>query len=80
MWKLGLRVPGDISVIGHNDIPLAAHTNPPLTTVEVPIKQLGETAAHTLLKIISGEKVERHIYLSSKLIIRESTGPCLIKP
>src|SRR5262249_10311137 len=48
----GRRVPADISVIGFDDIPFAALTNPPLTTVGQPIRQLGEQAADLLLRVI----------------------------
>ena len=48
----GRRVPGDLSIVGFDDIPFAALANPPLTTVGQPIRQLGEQAADLLLQVI----------------------------
>ena len=45
----GRRVPQDVAVVGFDDIPLAAHTEPPLTTVHQPMREMGEAAARMLL-------------------------------
>jgi alanine racemase len=50
--ELGLRVPEDLSVVGFDDIDIAQHTNPPLTTVHQPIRRKGETAARLLLSVV----------------------------
>lgn len=53
--RAGLGMPEDCAVVGCDDIPIAAHTNPPLTTVHVPLFETGETAVRLLLDRISGE-------------------------
>ena len=70
----GLRVPEDISVIGFDDVPMAANLSPKLTTVRQPIEEVGKIATQMLLNIINNPELEReHIVLPTKLIIREST-------
>ena len=48
----GLQVPGDVSVVGFDDIESAAYNNPAITTVRQPLKKMGEIAARTLLNQI----------------------------
>ena len=50
----GRRVPQDVAVVGLDDIPTAAHTQPPLTTVHQPLREMGEAAARTLLAHFEG--------------------------
>jgi DNA-binding LacI/PurR family transcriptional regulator len=73
--ELGLRVPRDISVVGFDDIELAAHTDPPLTTVHQPIRQKGEEAARLLLSLVDGTArgVLEHRRLETRLVVRAST-------
>ena len=72
----GLHVPGDVSVVGFDDLPFAPWTAPPLTTVRQPLRAMGATAARTLLRIINGERLETtRIELATTLVTRESTGP-----
>ena len=49
---MGLHVPGDVSVVGFDDIDLAQHVDPPLTTVHQPIRRKGEEAVRLLLAVI----------------------------
>ncbi len=72
----GLAVPGDISVIVSDELTLAAHTAPPLTTVAMPVTRMGEVAAHMLLNAVAGEPVS-HIVLPDEphLVVRASTAP-----
>jgi LacI family transcriptional regulator len=71
----GLRIPGDISLTGYNDIWIASRLDPPLTTVKYPLAEMGETAFKLLIKLMSGEKPDvTHIELEKELVIRESTG------
>ena len=71
-----LRVPEDISVIGIDDIAMAAHTNPPLTTNAQPKYRMGRTAMKTLRRMIQGQPPpeEGYTLMESPLIVRESTA------
>ena len=76
----GLSIPGDVSVVGFDDIVLAPHVDPPLTTVHQPIRRKGEEAVELLLAIIgphgqSSPPVAEHRYLATELIVRASSGP-----
>jgi LacI family transcriptional regulator len=72
-----LRVPEDLSVVGFDDIALAAHTNPPLTTIDQPKNRLGKLAMRMLRQMIQGETIQGKGYtlVESPLVVRESTGP-----
>jgi DNA-binding LacI/PurR family transcriptional regulator len=74
---LGLDVPGDVSVVGFDDIDLAQHVNPPLTTVHQPIRRKGEEAVRVLLSVVQRRDQARpeHRRLETRLIVRGSTGP-----
>lgn len=69
-----VRVPGDLSVVGVDDIETARFVTPALTTVAQPRHALGQTAMDSLLRLIDGSTDEHHAYLSCKLVVRESTG------
>jgi LacI family transcriptional regulator len=72
--ELGLRVPADLSVVGFDNIPESALCAPPLTTVEQPIRKMGERSIELLLALIRGEQLEAtHITLETNLVIRQST-------
>lgn len=73
----GLGVPRDISVIGVDDIFVAAHAYPPLTTISQPKHQMGKLAVQTLTRMKEGEMnpAGGFTVLESPLIVRESTGP-----
>ncbi len=71
----GMRVPEDCAVVGCDDIPLAAHAIPPLTTVHVPFYETGETAVRVLLDIIAGRTdVPERVLLPVHLVRRGSCG------
>jgi LacI family transcriptional regulator len=71
--RYSLRIPEDLSLIGFDDIPQAAETFPPLTTVRQPLEQMGRIAAETLLKLINDPQfVVERITMPTELIIRES--------
>lgn len=72
----GLRVPEDISVIGFDDISMAAHANPPLTTISQPKYHMGRLAVQLLRAMRRGDPVpnEGYVLLESPLMIRESTA------
>jgi DNA-binding LacI/PurR family transcriptional regulator len=73
-----LRCPEDISVIGIDNIAMAAHTNPPLTTLSVPKAHLGRIAMTLLRRMIAGQPPPEDGYtlVECTLLLRESTGPC----
>ena len=70
---LGLRVPDDLSVIGFDNVPESALSDPPLTTIEQPIQQMGFDATRLLIGLIEGEPVaSTHTRLPTKLVVRAS--------
>jgi LacI family transcriptional regulator len=72
--ELGRRVPADLSVVGFDNIPESALCAPPLTTVEQPIRKMGERSIELLLALIRGEQLQAtHITLATNLVIRQST-------
>ncbi len=73
--EAGLRVPEDIAVAAYDDMPFAARTDPPLTTVRQPINRTGAVAAETLFDLIENpEMPPRRIILPTELVIRASSG------
>lgn len=75
--EMRLDVPRDVSVIGFDDIDLAQHVDPPLTTVHQPIRRKGEEAVRALLTVVErqGPSKPEHRRLETRLIVRGSTGP-----
>lgn len=75
--ELGLRIPNDLSVVGFDDIDVAAQIDPPLTTVHQPIRQKGREAVRLLLAAIAERDGggPEHLRLATKLVLRGSTGP-----
>lgn len=69
----GLNVPMDLSVVGFDDIPASAWTNPPLTTVRQPIVEKGKLAARILIQRMGGKSVESPRPLRTTLVVRKST-------
>ena len=71
----GFSVPGDIAIVGFDDIPSAAHFDPPLTTVRQPSLGMGHIAARKLFQLIDNEiESFKSIVLPAELIVRASTG------
>jgi len=68
-----IEVPGDISLVGFDDLPLASYIDPPLTTVRQPKLEMGRLAMEVLLKLMSGADAEQNIVVKGELIVREST-------
>ena len=75
-YERGLTVPGDISLVGFDNIDEAERTHPPLTTVHQPSRDKGAAAARLLLAAIDrrGSGPPEHLRLGTRLIIRESTS------
>ncbi|MBF4567129.1 LacI family DNA-binding transcriptional regulator [Plantibacter sp. VKM Ac-2876] len=70
----GLRVPGDVSVVGFDDIPEAEHFAPPLTTMRQDFPELGRTIMSTLLEVLSDADSVGVVRSVPQLIVRESTA------
>jgi DNA-binding LacI/PurR family transcriptional regulator len=76
--EAGLRVPQDISVVGFDDIELAAYYNPALTTVRQPIEEMARQALNLMIDLIQRPDALRSevmIRIRPQLIIRQSSGP-----
>ena len=78
--RRGIDVPGEIAVTGFDDIPVARHLRPQLTTVRQPIQDLGATAFDLLRSMIAtrsqqgSDPAEREVVLPTRLVRRESCG------
>lgn len=69
----GLEIPGDISLIGFNDSPLASYMKPELTTIGIPIYEMGVQATKILINQLQNpEEKTQQVVLDSKLIVRQS--------
>ncbi|MCL2550549.1 MAG: LacI family DNA-binding transcriptional regulator [Actinomycetia bacterium] len=74
--QLGLRLPEDLSVVGYDNLPVAAWTGPALTTVHQPLQDMAGTATRMLLDLSDGvEPASTRIDLGTELVVRESTAP-----
>ncbi|GAU70897.1 LacI family transcriptional regulator [Streptomyces sp. NBRC 110611] len=69
----GLRVPDDMALVVYDDVPWFAHTDPPLTAIAQPTRELGQAAVRTLLERIEGRPAES-VLLPAHLITRRSCG------
>jgi LacI family transcriptional regulator len=74
--QAGLKVPEDLSVVGFDDVPLAQHSHPPLTTVRQPVDEIARVATASLLDNIDTGTPIRSRTFPAELIVRQSTGPC----
>jgi LacI family transcriptional regulator, repressor for deo operon, udp, cdd, tsx, nupC, and nupG len=71
----GLRIPQDLALTSFNNITFAELTDPPLTTVDAPARQMGGRAMEMLQELIAGRRpVERKVLLKTALVIRQSCG------
>ena len=66
----GLSVPGDVSVVGCDDVPMAAMTSPALTTIRMPVQEAGALA----VQMLHGDQ-RAHETLAAEFVVRGSTGP-----
>lgn len=74
--EAGKRVPEDVAVMGFDDMPFSARSNPPLSTVRQPIHRTGMTAAETLIDMVAHpDNQPRRIVLPTEMILRASCGP-----
>jgi len=72
LYRKGIRVPDDISLVGFDDLPGSAYTTPPLTTVRQPLYEIGRVATESLLHLINGGSAQGSIP-PLELVVRETT-------
>ena len=76
LHEAGMTIPGDMSVIGFDNLPFTELLSPPLTTIHAPRLELGRTAAAMLLRLINGEQLEMpRVVLPTHFIERQSCRP-----
>jgi LacI family transcriptional regulator, galactose operon repressor len=71
----GVSIPNEISVTGFDDIELASHVVPALTTIHVPTEKMGQTIANYIIRTLEGEKATLPIRIEADLVVRASSGP-----
>lgn len=71
----GLTVPDDISIVGFDNLEISVHSNPPLTTIDVPAEDMGRAAADFILGSLGGKAVSIHNPVKVELILRQSSAP-----
>ena len=71
----GKEIGKDISVIGFDNIGLSAHSQPPLTTIAQPFRQIGIKCASLLIQMINGQEKLPHKTIDPYLVVRSTTGP-----
>lgn len=70
-----IGVPGEVSIVGFDNLELSMHSNPPLTTIDVPAEKMGLVAADHILGSLNGEPVSMHNPIEVELILRGSSAP-----
>ena len=73
--ELGLQVPDEVSIVGFNDVPIASDTNPPLTTVRLPLREMGRRALEAAFDQDDATAEPQSVVLDVQLIERGSAGP-----
>jgi DNA-binding LacI/PurR family transcriptional regulator len=74
--EAGLRIPQDLSVVGFDDVPVAAWVEPPLTTVHQPLTEMAVAATELAPSLGRGEKVPQlGLEIATRLVVRDSTAP-----
>ena len=74
IYRAGLRVPDDFSIIGFDDIHMARVTIPPLTSIQMSRSELARAAVNALRAHVEGTPTHREYRIDTKLVVRESTG------
>jgi LacI family transcriptional regulator len=70
----GLSVPGDISVVGFDDIPLTPFMEPPLTTIRMPAREIAQQSYHLLMRLMKRDYPQNpEVLLPTDLVLRQST-------
>ena len=68
----GLRIPQDVSVVGYDDIGMAEHTYPPLTTIRQPMDLAGNALVQSLMRVLQDKHADSQV-VKTDLIIRNSS-------
>lgn len=71
----GVAIPGEISLVGFDDLYISQYLDPPLTTVRQPMRKMGRLAMETLIAILGGARSRHTIKVSGELIVRGSSAP-----
>jgi len=71
----GLRVPGEVSIVGIDNLEMAAHLSPALTTVHIPTARIGSETARLILARLAGTPARQLTELPIELVMRQSSGP-----
>jgi LacI family transcriptional regulator len=74
VYRAGLRVPDDLSIIGFDDIHMARVTIPPLTSIQMSRLELARAAVTALREHVENANPRREYKIDTKLVVRESTG------
>jgi len=73
--EAGLSIPGDIAIVGFDDLPIATQMDPPLSTIHQPIQRIGEQAVQLLINQLQHEESKpTHLIIQPELILRASCG------
>ncbi|MGN8026354.1 LacI family DNA-binding transcriptional regulator [Microbacterium sp. 22242] len=73
--ELGLRIPEDLSLVGYDNLPITEWLNPPLTTVDQPLREMGSLAAQMLITLAEGgSPASTRVDLMTELVVRDSTA------
>jgi DNA-binding LacI/PurR family transcriptional regulator len=75
-YKRGLSVPGNLSIIGFDDIDMAAYSMPPLTTIRQPRFELGQGAMRMMLALLNGQMPENQV-VPGELVVRQTIAQLL---
>jgi LacI family transcriptional regulator, galactose operon repressor len=80
----GVSIPGELAIVGFDDLPIAQYVEPALTTVRVPAREIGAVAARALLDAVSNSngsgRRKLSAVLATELVVRDSSGPPPAKP
>ena len=70
--RLGFAVPRDVSIIGFDDLPMTSMANPPLSTVHVPAREMGEAAADALVRAVDTDEPIQSRSMDAIVVLRDS--------